>query len=987
MKINFFETTPGVPVYTVDFADFHQEERQSSLSVVALARAAFAAIYEAGRETLFSATKSFKAVVLPFSYSLFCFVPFAAPIALPKSFHMFALKLLAWIASEVASAFFVSVRLFVDKVDAEKSSALLEELMPLSSLKEIDPQHCKTAELELDASAVPQEINLQLLQEFFSKIDCTDENSPDYFPASLLREDGDLGTIEEIRKGTLQTFINNVTRRVPFIGTPRADKPEQLEGFYHQIESAVRLVLYRITKNVQEFEARCGFTPHQTPEERKALFASLCLEDQNTYRHLLGDRSRFVRDLSFAGAHCGGRYMGEAMSSYVYFCQEAAEERTNSALQDSLESVLALKRRDVAQAQIIRSPNRASPHFYNEYMSKIGPLVGLPGTKNISEPLPLANFDLAEEVKRFFKAYTPDVIIETVQEKFKLSQAFREQIYDWIKLQVKGWKQEEYQEKSVQWKAKIQEVLERKENWSEGSLAQQGFETVQRLLQHLIETKALQDSEDGELLLEDLFASETAKKWLDDHLFSQSGATDTVLEKRKRVEFLKRCCGEELLGKELLLQLQRAVAEGVRSGLFVPLASSVYAEHFKIAEEIAAVRKILPMEEETVLRVIQGKAALQEVVQAYAERERQQEFLENFFRLVEDFSAEKGWELSPELMEWLLVSHHILKPLKEFVASSSTPANIDAEKLLTFYKTLWDRIKSDPERFIAASGATPFTLAIRDHLSYPDFLSVVTGGASVGSNFLRLVALHESASQRGKRYRFAAWENAQVVERLFEKVFQSFPEEFIAAAEQLEGGRFRSLLQRASLTVLSKPSASLLSFALVRVVSLLALWALYSKALAIASPLLLASRVVTLIDQQVSVSLATLASAVSAVVVQKFLSLCGLVFVGLFVSVLADLLRMIVMVARGRGEEERGELGRRLLMKTSWLLQFLVLFETEEQGRLSWWFVLSFWDEKVDGCLDWLQEKATLLLAEQRVVERERCLQIWRRGLCCTSFR
>ncbi len=222
---------------------------------------------------------------------------------------------------------------------------------------------------------------------------------------------------------SLNAFITNVEKRIPFLGTPPADNKTDIDKFYTQIEDGVRYLIDASNQEICLFQKEAGTDISQYTKAQN---------DQ--YLSILQDRVRIARQIAEAGQHCGTRYALEVMMLYNIKSGNAP----TCSLRDSIINTLAEKRLQLVR-QLIKEDYRAeiddNVHIYAEHFSKLGNILGLPATKNLVEHLS-NELDVPDFLVRFFRKYTEDCIIETIQKQFRDSAPFRSLVTDWILAEV-----------------------------------------------------------------------------------------------------------------------------------------------------------------------------------------------------------------------------------------------------------------------------------------------------------------------------------------------------------------------------------------------------------------------------------------------------------------------------------------------------------------------------------------------------------------------
>ena len=551
-----------------------------------LLRAIFIAVGRSASSVLGYSWISFKHNVLGYYGSLSNYTP-------PSDFYLVMFKVVLWSLGVVWCFTTTTLRLFIEQINPPSNAFLATYTNSM-----IDTAHICTKEQAIDVSHVPQDVSVEMLRTFFDAINFTDPEKPGFMAPLSRQEDKTIYTVEELQDG-ITTFINNVKGRVPFLGTPPAYDTPRLMAFYQQIEDAIRFSIHKVSQDLANFQERYGDKPDTYDDEQK-----------KEYKDLLEKRARLAIDMAIAGKHCGGRFMGEAMNTYMSLKGEAEMSGT---LQDCLKELLATTRAKIAQKQVFLLMG-SSTHGYSNYMASLGKPLGIPGTSNVIDYLS-DDFDMDAALRLFFQEYTVDCIIDAVQNKIKKSQFFRENIIDWLKDQVGLWNQgNQNVNELVQ---QIQLIIASK---IEPKVPKEVL-LFNKLITHLSGEKITLPSENKlDDFVVEVFALDASKEWLK----AQFPSLDVVSRQREKNNIIQKL-KEESLGFEQV--------------------------------KIAAIRKIVPIPPETVSRVLQGTVILQEAVQSSVDLERRNEFINSL--LLNNIEKEG---VSSELLEWLLVSQEILLP-------------------------------------------------------------------------------------------------------------------------------------------------------------------------------------------------------------------------------------------------------------------------------------------------------------------------------------
>ena len=495
----------------------------------------------------------------------------------------------------------------------------------------IDLGHLRAKELCLDTTHVPGNVQVKDLLTLFEQINFDSPNAPNYMPPSARAENGMQHPVENLRKN-LEKFVHNVNHRVPFVGTPKESDLVSLHAFYNQIEAAVRLSIYKVTQDLKTFKEK---NPIEGNDYQDASV-------RQEYNHLLENQARLVIDLAIAGNHCGGRYMGEALSSYSHLHRTGKAEGSET-LEDALVELLAEKRKNLADREVAKYlGNHPDTHKYAQYFDHMGKLLALPGFGNVIERFLSSQFEVQRHLASFFDQYNEDFIIDVVQEKIKKSQSFREQVIDWLKEQVGSWTPKE--------SLPCAESIERMREVLSSPVDTQGLDLEIELFKTLLFLAKDQagvifhQRESWADFVEEVFHLDCCKEY-----FNSKYETLSSIERiQKRME----CIQKFRIG-----MIGRALEEHYLVHKDIVLEEEKLRARIVQETKMQQMRSILPVQDETLIRILEGKANLAEIVENTLKQSIQTEFLE---ALNVDSIATEG--LSLPLMEWLLDSHHIFVP-------------------------------------------------------------------------------------------------------------------------------------------------------------------------------------------------------------------------------------------------------------------------------------------------------------------------------------
>ncbi|MDX8431658.1 MAG: hypothetical protein SNF33_07665 [Candidatus Algichlamydia australiensis] len=477
----------------------------------------------------------------------------------------------------------------------------------------INFSHMRSSSREIDVSHIPEKIQVGNLLKIFETVNLSDPSKPGYVSAPE-------GKSEAKLKEGITRFVNCVQNRIAILGAPPAYDAPKVAAFYLQIENAVRASLYEVESKLEEFN-RKNPNPENWTEENK-----------NEYKNVLEDRSRLVVDLAGSGNHCATRFMGEAMECYYTFCGEGEIE--GETLKNSLEDALAKKRLEIAKGQVNKHLGRDT-HDYTNYMQSFGGVLGLPGTENIIEHLSSTLYT-GKYLPLFFEVYTVDCIIEVVQERVKASQAFRDQITDWITDQMGEWKPEDDDDDPIAIAEKISEI-QNNSDIEEHKTKKRDLETLLGLLVYLRgKNIQLPSCDKAEKFIEELLEIDEVVPWLQGQGYKSA--------ERFSLSDTFKLFSDKIFP---LIQVNKTFdLKDFKSDL-------IQEEKIRMIN-LEAIR----IDHAQAKRMLDGSPEeVQEIVSTCLKNERKPEFL---FAI--DLTKIKDEGLSKEIIEWILVSQGIFLP-------------------------------------------------------------------------------------------------------------------------------------------------------------------------------------------------------------------------------------------------------------------------------------------------------------------------------------
>lgn len=627
IQINLIQDPP----YIVDFTQYEQPVEKVHIYAVQHIQYFLAAIEE-------SVIYSIKNLPLSFMYTVFGYRNRWSEVTISMNLFALSFRIVCWVLKVLWGTFENTFKFFNEKFSINHS-----EMISNFAGEAINPHHLTCQDESIDMQEVPDRVAVRDLLKMFDEINFNEPNSPGYmhFPLSDYTSPG------QLRKD-LEAFIKNINGRIAFLGTPPSYDPRKLMSFYQKIEDAVRSCIYKVRSDLERFRKGNGENIRAYDESKK-----------KKYINLLENQARLVIDFAIAGKYCGARYMGEAMDSY-YLLHEDVEMKEQT-LKTYLQQVLARKRKEIAMG-IIEKNFEANTHGFNQYMASMGSILGIPGTKGITETL-ARPINIQEQLKNFFKEYTVTTIIEFVREKFGSSQSFREKIFNWAKDQIGNWKKKTYDIEGIL--GKVDRINQ------DDQLRDLSFEENIRIFIELIEALEAQKFEssnnDWEMFIEDLLCKESVKSIfrenlppfeLNENLQMSKSMQEQIYFSKKKQEFLSYL-KQESLGGELIEQFREWIQKKenrVRNEMIeqrsreLKKVQDLQKELFNLEVELN--------DEDLIKKIFSNKEAARTILKGVELRQNQSEFLHLLF-LQDD---NENIKVTQEFMEWLLVSQGILTP-------------------------------------------------------------------------------------------------------------------------------------------------------------------------------------------------------------------------------------------------------------------------------------------------------------------------------------
>lgn len=360
---------------------------------------------------------------------------------------------IAWVG--VATVIFVrrvvvSQRRTVTKLKAEN----LQEYLVGSR---IDLSHFRAVDAKVDMTHVPSTVTLRDLCALLEKVPMADreKGQPGYIAPPVIDDPQTRARrtlLKEGLKRSLNTLIDNIAHKKPWIGAPPQEDKAAVNQFYQKLSDLLRYSLHKVTSEYATFVREHGIpqrpTAESSVEERKCY---------NKYVDLLETQNRFVVDMAITGNFCAGRAMGDALDAYCTLTGTSQGE--SGTLQERIVDVLAHTRltcmKSILQEVYGNGPH--SVHYLTAYMAQIGQALGFPGAEGITEQLTKID-DIRPVVIRFFRRYNERMMIRAITDKYQSSGTFRDLVQSWLKERVGTWNQDHYTSMQQELNQKIEEL-------------------------------------------------------------------------------------------------------------------------------------------------------------------------------------------------------------------------------------------------------------------------------------------------------------------------------------------------------------------------------------------------------------------------------------------------------------------------------------------------------------------------------------------------
>lgn len=543
--------------------------------------------------------------------------------------------------------------------DPEPIQELPKDLKKLQLLapEGLDVRHLRTGRKDIDVSGVPSTVQVGSLLAVFDEINFDDPGKPGYWAGALQGLDAAGLQAVSLQKDDfrdqLGTFIHNVEHRVVRTGTPKQEEPQALEEFYLRIENIVRLCLHQSDEEIAQFKKKVRNEMEKRGEtwDESQWVMQLQPGDRAAYDSLLKQRARLAIDFGAGAGYCGGRYTDVA-NDFLFFLGE--EDARLPILEETLIEFLASERaKSLHMVGHELSPGVA--HGSSGVMRKIGELVRAAQIKGAIDLL-APKLDETTVLCKFFARYNPETILEKIQEKLQSSEAFREQVVDWVRSQVfewvekNGWKKDVYNQSEL-----ILGVLD-----TVGQVAAEKAEPSDshlELLEIVWDCRAEINGplKSGKSWEDALIEACFCQPWVTERMRKLGGGDRIKVVQAK--QFLKtgldhfeiQTCLSDQNWEEIRELLEAHQKEKRKSALLKQIE----------IEEIGA--PFSHMSEERLKELLSGKttASRKEMLVREGLEFARKRF---FFDLVMKSHFSETFKASPEILEWLLVSHGIFTP-------------------------------------------------------------------------------------------------------------------------------------------------------------------------------------------------------------------------------------------------------------------------------------------------------------------------------------
>lgn len=303
--------------------------------------------------------------------------------------------------------------------DAVDAVATLRGKYPLSCVEHmlysVNSSHYSGQKVVALPEDVAKGYKCKQLLDLYNQVNFTDANAPHYVDPSQF---GDV-SLDEL-KAALKQLIENVDKKIAFLGTPKPGP--SLDLFYFAMKRA-------ITHTIK-------------------LFSEMPESDQKTSL-----RNKVIVQYLHAAFYCGGKQYATSCQQYV-----AVSTGKEATFEDEVLEMLASYRETLFQSLIPQG--NQSVHDFNKMMQHLGVELGIPGAEmmqNFEDHYGKHVIKYKEIKEKFLALYNPqNIIFECIKQTLEQTAELRNKFLDWSKSHVPAaWKASYF--------AKIEQELETKE--------------------------------------------------------------------------------------------------------------------------------------------------------------------------------------------------------------------------------------------------------------------------------------------------------------------------------------------------------------------------------------------------------------------------------------------------------------------------------------------------------------------------------------------
>ena len=515
----------------------------------------------------------------------------------------------------------------------------------------VDFSKLRIIDESIDASFLDDSIKIEKLKEYLDKIEFVDRSKKEYLRPDF-KYNGRILSKDELHS-LLDEFISNINMRKARLATPREDKPEELEAFYHYIESAVRLCINEIEKKFTQFQI-----DHQD---------ALDQNDENAikaFKALHEDRSKLVFDIAFIAKLCGTAYMSEAKVLHNYFVLDviAAED-----LEATLQKTLGQLRETIAHTTALNLGGNT--HDYAMCLEAFKEQFKIPRSAEVQDHIASLSEDKAKKFAADFRAnYNEFVIKQKIQTTYRQNASFREQVQDWLLDQVGEWtpSEEGFDEEGLEQEKKLifhpdslasecQIIMSRNESLETDKESITWFLELIKELQK--ERRMPERKDQWEKFIADLFHSDRSREMVKKWFLRKCENQRLVPLDTRSVQEMRNAFEKRLINLEQILAHHYPFHLSI-DAIFENQEATLSLMKRKKAEALRGVCSNIDLESWN--RIIDAPHLLVENLENARKRVIKSYFLNE---LLKTASSEQN-VLPLDIIEWLLVAHQLLLPRK-----------------------------------------------------------------------------------------------------------------------------------------------------------------------------------------------------------------------------------------------------------------------------------------------------------------------------------